>query len=46
MFSSPQTRAIQTAEMATNIKAIPDTRLDVFDLGEADTLKKHEVQTE
>ncbi|MGE7873114.1 hypothetical protein [Bacillus paramycoides] len=27
MFSSPQTRAIQTAEMATNIKAIPDTRL-------------------
>ncbi|EJR54594.1 hypothetical protein IIM_01534 [Bacillus cereus VD107] len=44
MFSSPQTRAIQTAEMATNIKAIPDTRLDVFDLGEADTLKKYEVQ--
>ncbi|PFM57511.1 hypothetical protein COJ48_27975 [Bacillus cereus] len=27
VFSSPQTRAIQTAEMATNIKAIPDTRL-------------------
>ncbi|MGE6363194.1 hypothetical protein ACQKD9_04860 [Bacillus paramycoides] len=27
MFSSPQTRALQTAEMATNIKAIPDTRL-------------------
>lgn len=44
MFSSPQTRAIQTAEMATNIKAIPDTKLDVFDLGEADTLKKYEVQ--
>ncbi|MGR3778316.1 hypothetical protein [Bacillus paramycoides] len=27
MFSSPQTRAIQTAEVATNLKAIPDTRL-------------------
>ncbi|EJQ44707.1 hypothetical protein IEE_02897 [Bacillus cereus BAG5X1-1] len=44
VFSSPQTRAIQTAEIATTIKAIPDPRLDVFDLGEADTLKKHDVQ--
>ncbi|QUG86861.1 histidine phosphatase family protein [Bacillus nitratireducens] len=44
VFSSPRTRAIQTAEIATTIKAIPDTRLDVFDLGEADTLNKHEVQ--
>lgn len=44
VFSSPQERAIQTAEIATGIKAIIDTRLDVFDLGEADRLKKGEVK--
>ena len=44
VFSSPQERAIQTAEIATGIKAIIDTRLDVFDLGEADRLKKSEVK--
>lgn len=43
VFSSPQERAVQTAEIATGIKAIVDNRLDVFDLGEADTLKKSEV---
>lgn len=35
IFSSPQERAIQTAEIATGIKVIIDERLDVFDLGEA-----------
>ncbi|SFL57594.1 probable phosphoglycerate mutase [Paenibacillus sp. 1_12] len=44
VYSSPQERAIQTAETATGIKAIIDTRLDVFDLGEADRLKKGEVK--
>ncbi|PED05656.1 histidine phosphatase family protein [Bacillus pseudomycoides] len=44
VFSSPQERAIQTAEIATGIKAITDTRLDVFDLGEADGLRKEEVK--
>ncbi|WP_391209922.1 histidine phosphatase family protein [Psychrobacillus sp. L4] len=44
VFSSPQERAIQTAEIATGIKVIIDTRLDVFDLGEADRLKKAEVK--
>ncbi|CAG9613335.1 Putative phosphoserine phosphatase 2 [Bacillus rhizoplanae] len=44
VFSSPQVRAIQTAEIATGIKAITDARLDVFDLGEADGLKKGEVK--
>ncbi len=44
VFSSPQERAIQTAEIATGTKAIIDTRLDVFDLGEADRLKKDEVK--
>lgn len=43
VFSSPQERAIQTAEIATGQKAIIDARLDVFDLGEADLLKKDEV---
>ncbi|TQR19987.1 histidine phosphatase family protein [Psychrobacillus vulpis] len=43
VFSSPQKRAIQTAEIATGRKAIIDARLDVFDLGGADRLKKSEV---
>lgn len=44
VFSSPQKRTIQTAEIVTGIKASIDTRLDVFDLGEADGLKKAEVR--
>ncbi|WP_313892276.1 histidine phosphatase family protein [Psychrobacillus sp.] len=44
VFSSPQERAIQTAEIATGLKAIIDSRLDVIDLGEADRLKKEEVK--
>jgi probable phosphoglycerate mutase len=44
VFSSPQERAIQTAEIATGAKAIIDKRLDVFDLGEADGLKKSDVK--
>ncbi|MED1864863.1 histidine phosphatase family protein [Fictibacillus nanhaiensis] len=43
VFSSPQERAIQTAEIATGKKVITDSRIDVFDLGEADQLKKSEV---
>ncbi|MWC27155.1 histidine phosphatase family protein [Paenibacillus sp. MMS18-CY102] len=44
IFSSPQERAIQTAEIATGMKAIVDPRLDVFDLGEADRLHRSEVK--
>lgn len=44
VFSSRQTRAIQIAEIATGIKARTDARLDVFDLGEADGLKKGEAK--
>jgi probable phosphoglycerate mutase len=44
VYSSPQERAIQTSEIATGMKAIIDNRLDVFDLGEADTLKRGEVK--
>jgi uncharacterized phosphatase len=44
VYSSPQERAMQTAEISTGIKPIMDPRLDVFDIGEADGLKKHEVQ--
>lgn len=44
VFSSPQARAIETAEIATGIKAIVDNRLDVFDLGEADGLTRSEVK--
>lgn len=45
VFSSPQERAIQTAEIASGTKAIIDNRIDVFDLGTADGLKKEEVRT-
>lgn len=44
VFSSPQERAIQTAEIATGLKVTIDERLDVFDLGEADRLKTSEVK--
>ncbi|PYI54285.1 histidine phosphatase family protein [Paenibacillus flagellatus] len=43
VFSSPQQRAVQTAEIATSKKAMTDPRLDVFDLGEADGLRRSEV---
>ncbi|WP_026695581.1 histidine phosphatase family protein [Peribacillus kribbensis] len=43
VFSSPQKRAVQTAEIVTGRKAIIDSRIDVFDLGEADNLKVNEV---
>ena len=43
VFSSPQERAIQTAEIVTAMSCKVDTRLDVYDLGEADGLIKSEV---
>lgn len=43
VFSSPQERAIQTAEIATGLKTVVDDRLDVFELGEADRLHISEV---
>ena len=43
VFSSPQQRAVQTAFIATGITPTIDNRLDVFDLGSADRLKKDEV---
>lgn len=44
VFSSPQERAIQTAEIITGKNAVTDKGLDVFDLGEADRLKVNEVK--
>ncbi|GAM12235.1 histidine phosphatase family protein [Mesobacillus selenatarsenatis] len=44
VFSSPQDRAVQTAEIVTGLKAHIDERLDVFDLGEADRLSVNEVK--
>lgn len=44
VFSSPQERAVQTAEIVTGINAVKDDRLDVFDLGEADRLHVNEVK--
>lgn len=44
VFSSPQEQAVQTAEIITNLEPIVDSRLDVFDLGEADQSKKEEVK--
>jgi len=44
VLSSPQERAIQTAEMITGFSPKIDLRLDVFDLGDADGLKREEVK--
>jgi uncharacterized phosphatase len=44
VFSSPQQRAVQTAEIVTGINPVKDGRLDVFDLGEADRLHVNEVK--
>ncbi|WP_219836838.1 histidine phosphatase family protein [Paenibacillus sp. R14(2021)] len=44
IYSSPQVRAIQTAEIITGKRAAIDPRLDVFDLGEADRLRRDEVK--
>ena len=45
VFSSPQKRAIQTAQIASGQKPMIDERLNVFDLGTADGLKIEEVKT-
>ena len=44
VFSSPQERAIQTAQIATDIKPIIDERLNVFDVGSAEGLKIDDVK--
>lgn len=44
VISSPQIRAIQTAEIISGIKPKVDDRIEVFDLGEADRMKKEEVE--
>lgn len=44
VFSSPQERAIQTAEISSKMKPIIDNRLDVYDLGTADRLPITEVK--
>ncbi|WP_173108114.1 histidine phosphatase family protein [Bacillus sp. KH172YL63] len=44
VFSSPQERAVQTAEIISGKEVKVDERLDVFDLGEADGLLKTEVK--
>jgi uncharacterized phosphatase len=44
VFSSPQGRAVQTAEIVTGIPAVIDDRLAVFDLGEADRVHINEVK--
>ncbi|MGF2616550.1 histidine phosphatase family protein [Rossellomorea vietnamensis] len=44
VYSSPQERAVQTAEIAAGVTPVIDERLNVFDLGEADGLRKEEVK--
>ncbi|MCA0148299.1 histidine phosphatase family protein [Rossellomorea vietnamensis] len=44
VFSSPQKRAQETAEITTGVTCITDSRLNVYDLGEADGLFKREVK--
>lgn len=45
IISSPQQRAVQTAEIASGKKAVMDERINVFDLGTADGLPIKEVKT-
>ena len=44
VFSSPQERAVQTAQIASGTKPIVDERLDSYDLGTADGLKGDEIK--
>lgn len=44
VYSSPQERAVQTAEIISNQKAIVDERLNVYDLGTADGMLLSEVK--
>ncbi|MBM7578203.1 histidine phosphatase family protein [Jeotgalibacillus terrae] len=44
VFSSPQERAVQTAEIVTGLKAKTDERLDVYGLGDADRVPVNEVK--
>ncbi|MFB9328977.1 histidine phosphatase family protein [Paenibacillus aurantiacus] len=44
VYTSPQRRAVQTAAIATGLQPVIDERLDVFDLGEADLLRREEVR--
>ena len=45
VYSSPQERAVQTAEIATGRKPKLDDRIDVYDLGSADGMLVSEVKT-
>ncbi|WBL13154.1 histidine phosphatase family protein [Sutcliffiella sp. NC1] len=44
VFTSPQERAVKTAEILAGKQAVLDDRLNVFDLGEADRLHISEVK--
>lgn len=44
VYSSPQERAITTATIVSGKNPIIDKRLDVYDLGSADTLKQEDVK--
>lgn len=45
VYSSPQERAIQTAQIACGKKPIIDKRLDVFDIGTAEGIRAEELKT-
>ena len=44
VISSPQNRAIQTAKIISLKTPLIDKRIDVYDLGEADRMKKDDVE--
>ncbi|MGM0842761.1 MAG: histidine phosphatase family protein [Bacillota bacterium] len=44
VYSSPQERAVQTAEIVSGKHTVLDERLNVFDLGKADRLHINEVK--
>ncbi|TFD93607.1 histidine phosphatase family protein [Jeotgalibacillus sp. R-1-5s-1] len=43
VYSSPQERAVQTAEIVTGKQALTDERLNVIDVGEADQLPVKDI---
>ena len=45
IYSSPQERAVQTAEIVTGTKPKTDERINVFDLGSADGILVSEMKT-
>ena len=44
VISSPQERAVQTAQIISGISPTIDNRIDVYDMGEADRMKIQDIE--